>query len=136
MLQSEQVVFNIRFFSLISILRATNVLRLPQIMQDACAVLEVLARDPVECAKLVGIILMHFGQLRAYGQGNPAVIQVDKAGLCVNFNAWNSKRNVHERQITAIITEAIFVKRVSNMLILMVINNISIHYNVIKSSTL
>ena len=87
----------------------------------------MLAQDPVECAKLVGIILMHFGQLRAYGQGKPAVIKVDKAGLCVNFNAWYSRRNVSERQITAIITEAIFVKRVSNMLLLMVINNISIN---------
>ena len=117
MLQSEQVVFNIRFFFFN--INTQGYERFKATTDYAgCAVLEVLARDPVECAKLVGIILMHFGQLRAYGQGNPAVIQVDKAGLCVNFNAWNSKRNVHERQITAIITEAIFVKRVSNMLIL------------------
>lgn len=57
-----------------------------------CAVLKMLAKDPMECAKLVGVILMHFGQLRAYGQGKPAVIKVNKPGLCAHFNAWHSKR--------------------------------------------
>ena len=55
---------------------------------------------------------MHFGQLRDYGEGNPAVIKVNKRGLCVHFNIWHSKRIVHERRIPIVIAEAIFVKRV------------------------
>ena len=74
----------------------------------------------------VGVILMHFGQLRAYGQGKPAVIKVNKPGLCAHFKAWHSKKNVRERQITVIITGAIFVKRVSKMLASYRIMNINI----------
>ena len=74
-----------------------------------CAVLEIMAKDPKECAKLAGIILMHFGQLKAYGEGKPEVIEVNKCGLCVHFNVWHSKRIINERQITAIIAEAFFV---------------------------
>ena len=95
-----------------------------------CAALEMLGKDHKECAKLVGVILMHFGQLRAYGQGKPAQIEVNNPGLCVHFNAWHSKKNFHKREITAIITEAIFVKRVRNMLesyYIVVLNNITIH---------
>ena len=95
-----------------------------------CAVLKMLAKDPMECVKLVGVMLMHFAQLRAYGQGKPAVIKVNKPGLCAHFNAWHSKENVRERQITVIITEAIFVKRVSKMLAsyhILNINNITIY---------
>ena len=45
------------------------------------------------------------------------------------MNAWHSKKNVRGRQITVIITEAIFVKIVSKMLtsyLIMNINNITI----------
>ena len=58
---------------------------------------------------------MHFGQLRDYGEGNPAVIEVNKRGLCVCFNIWYSKRIVHEMRIPVVIAEAIFVKRVGNL---------------------
>ena len=76
--------------------------------------------------KVVGVILMHFGQLGAYGQGKPAVIKVNKPSLCAHFNARHSKKNVCERQITVIITGAIFVKRVSKMLASHRIMNINI----------
>ena len=58
---------------------------------------------------------MHFGQLRAYGEGNPKVVEVNKRGLCVRFNVWHSKRIVNERPIPVVIAEAIFVKRVGNL---------------------
>lgn len=73
-----------------------------------CAVLEIMSKDPMECGKLAGVILMHFGQLRAYGKGNPEVIEMNKRGLCVRFNIWHSKRIVGERQIPVVITEAFF----------------------------
>ena len=63
-------------------------------------VLEIKSKSSMECAKLAGMILTHFGQLRAYGEGNPEVIEVSKSGLCVRFNVWHSKRIVSERQIT------------------------------------
>ena len=71
-----------------------------------CALLEIVSKDPAECAKVAGITLLHFGQLRGYGKGNPKVIKVNKRGLCVHFNVWHSKRIVHERQIPVVITEA------------------------------
>lgn len=80
-----------------------------------CSFLEITSKDPTECAKFAGVILMHFGQLRAYGEGNPEVIEVNKRGLCVRFNVWHSKRIVSERRIPIVITEAIFVKRVGNL---------------------
>ena len=127
MLQSEQIIFifliSVSFFNI-------NTRGYPRFTVTTnyagCAVLKMLAKDPMECAKLVGVILMHFGQLRAYGQGKPAVIKVNKPGLCAHFNAWHSKKNVRERQITVIITGAIFVKRVSKMLASYRIMNINI----------
>ena len=64
---------------------------------------------------------MHFGQPRDYGEGNPAVIEVNKRGICIRFNIWHSKRIVHERPIPIVIAEAIFVKRVGNPSCLFVI---------------
>ena len=80
-----------------------------------CSLLDISSKDPTECAKFAGVILMHFGQLRAYGEGNPEVVEVNKRGLCVRFNAWHSKRIVNERPIPVVIAEAIFVKRVGNL---------------------
>ena len=68
-----------------------------------CPLLKIKSKSPMECAKLAGMILMHFGQLRAYGEGNPEVIEVSKCGLCVRFNVWHSKRIVSERQITVLV---------------------------------
>lgn len=64
-------------------------------------------------------MLMHFGQLRAYGDGaKPEVIEVNKPGLSVLFNAWFSKRIISGRSITVVVTEAILVKRVGVIFIL------------------
>ena len=61
--------------------------------------------------KVQGITFLHFGQLRGYNEGNPEVIEVNKRGLCVRFNAWHSKRIVHERQLPVVITESSFEKK-------------------------
>ncbi|KAJ7376891.1 hypothetical protein OS493_031770 [Desmophyllum pertusum] len=51
-------------------------------------------------------------QLRPYGDGaKPEVIEVNKPGLSVHFNAWFSKRIISGRSITVVVTEAILVKR-------------------------
>ena len=75
-----------------------------------------MAKCPKECAKLVGMLLMHYGQLRSYSEGaKPEILEVTKPGLCVKFNAWYSKRNVGENLITTVVAEAIFVKRVRSV---------------------
>ena len=80
---------------------------------EGCRVLEVVAKDARECAKLVGVMLMHYGQLKAYGEGaQPVVIEVNKPGLFVHFNAWHLKVTVSGQSITRIVAEAVFVKRV------------------------
>ena len=74
---------------------------------DGCRVLQLVAKDPKECVKLVRFILMYYGQLKAYGDGaKPVVIEVNKPGLSVHFNTWYSKRTVSGRTITAVVTEA------------------------------
>ena len=87
MLQSEQITFifliSVCFFNI----NTQGYQRFTVTTNYAgCAVLKMLAKDPMECAKLVGVILMHFGQLRAYGQGKPDVIKVNKPGLCAHFS--------------------------------------------------
>ena len=67
-----------------------------------------------ELAKLAITILSHFGKLRAYGEEDAEVVEVQKGGLFVRFKVWHSKRIVSKRPITCVIVEAIFVKRVSN----------------------
>ena len=70
-------------------------------------------KDAKECAKLAGLMLMHFGQLRAYSDGSrPELIEVNKPGLSVHFNAWFFHSNVFDQFITTVVTEAILVKRV------------------------
>ena len=61
---------------------------------------------------MTGLMLMHFGQLRAYGSGKLEVIEVNKPGLSVKFNCWFSKQNANGRLITTVVAEAVFVKRV------------------------
>ena len=49
----------------------------------------------------------------AYGEGaQPVVIEVNKPGLSVHFNAWHSKVTVSGQSVTRIVAEAVFVKRV------------------------
>ena len=80
---------------------------------EGCRVLELAGKDARECAKLAGVMLMHFGQLRAYSDGaRPELIEVNQPGLSVHFNAWFSPKIVSDRSITTIVTEAILVKRV------------------------
>ena len=75
--------------------------------------MELAGKDVRECAKLAGIMLMHFGELRAYSDGaRPEVIEVGQPGLSVHFNAWFSQKSIESRTITTIVAEAIFVKRV------------------------
>ena len=84
MLQSEQITFifliSVCFFNI----NSQGYQRFTVTTNYAgCAVLKMLAKDPMECAKLVGVILTHFGQLWAYGQGKPAVIKSQQAwSLC------------------------------------------------------
>lgn len=83
---------------------------------EASLVLEVMAKDPKEAAKLAGVVLMHFGQLRSYGEGTkPAVVEVLSQGLHVKFNLWSAKKNISERNLTFIVTEVIFVRKVSKI---------------------
>ncbi|KAM7434908.1 ATP-dependent DNA helicase RecQ [Porites harrisoni] len=50
--------------------------------------------------------------LKAYGEGaQPVVIEVNKPGLSVHFNAWHSKVTVSGQSVTRIVAEAVFVKR-------------------------
>ena len=50
---------------------------------------------------------------KVYGEGaQPVVIEVNKPGLSVHFNAWHSKVTVSGQSITGIVAEAVFVKRV------------------------
>ncbi|CAB4003286.1 Hypothetical predicted protein [Paramuricea clavata] len=64
---------------------------------EACLAIDLVAECPKECAKLVGMLLMHYGQLRTYSEGaKPEILEVTKPGLCVKFNTWYSKRNVRE----------------------------------------
>ena len=66
-------------------------------------------------AKLAGTMLLHYGKLRAYGEGDAEVVEVKKSCLFIRFDIWHSKRIVSEKPITCVITDAIFVKRVSNL---------------------
>ena len=80
---------------------------------EGCQVLEIVAKDAQECVKLVGIMLMHYGQLKAYGEvAQPVVIEVNKPGLSVHFNVWHSKVTVSGQSITRTVAQAVFVKRV------------------------
>ena len=66
-----------------------------------------------DCVKFVGIMLMHYGQLKAYGEGSqPVVIEVNKPGPFDHFNTWHSKVTVSGQSITRIVAEAVFFKRV------------------------
>ena len=50
-------------------------------------------KDAREYAKLAGVMLMHFGQLRVYSDGaRSELIEVNQPGLSVHFNAWFSQR--------------------------------------------
>jgi len=70
-------------------------------------------KDARQCAKLAGVMLMHFGQLPACSDGaRPELMVVNQPGVSVHFNAWFSQRIVSDRSITTIVTEAILVKRV------------------------
>ncbi|CAB3990761.1 DNA helicase [Paramuricea clavata] len=43
---------------------------------EACLVFEVIAKDTKEAAKLAGVVLMHFGQLKSYGEGTkPSIVE-------------------------------------------------------------
>lgn len=84
---------------------------------EGCVGLELLSKDPKECAKVVGMLLMHYGQLRPYSEGSkPEIIEVSKQGLCAKFNVWYSKKNVGGKLLKTIVAEAFFVKKVSYML--------------------
>ena len=74
----------------------------------------MVAKDPKESAKLAGVVLMHFGQLRTYGEGTrAAIVEVNSEGLCVKFNLWSSTKNIGGRNIRTVVAESIFVRRVS-----------------------
>ena len=76
--------------------------------------MDVMAKEPKEAAKLSGVVLMHFGQIRPYGSGTmQTVVEVNTQGLSVKFNIWSSKKKFDTRIITVIVAEAFFVRRVS-----------------------
>ena len=67
--------------------------------------------------KVVGMLLMHYGQLRPYSKGSkPEILEVSKQGLCVKFNVWYSKKNVEGKLWKTIVAETFFVKKVRYML--------------------
>lgn len=80
---------------------------------EGCLILELVTKDAKECAKLAGMMLMHYGYLRRYDEGaKPEIIEVSKPGLCVQFNVWFSTRTEGGNRINVVVTEAVFVKRV------------------------
>ena len=53
---------------------------------EGCRVIEIVAKDAWQCVKFVGITLMHYGQLKAYGEGaQHVVIKVNMPGLSVHL---------------------------------------------------
>ncbi|CAB4010934.1 ATP-dependent DNA helicase Q-like 3 isoform X1 [Paramuricea clavata] len=44
---------------------------------EACLAIDLVAKCPQECAKLVGMLLMHYGQLRSYSEGaKPEILEL------------------------------------------------------------
>jgi len=57
-------------------------------------------KNAKECAKLGGLMLIHFGQLRAYSNGaRPELIEMNKPGLSVDFNAWFAQLHASDQFI-------------------------------------
>jgi hypothetical protein len=48
-----------------------------------------MATDIKEATKLAGVVLMHFGQIKSYGEGTkPSIVEVLSQDLHDKFNLW------------------------------------------------
>ena len=71
------------------------------------------AKDAKEAAKLVGMVLLHFGYLKPYSKGNRGeAIDVKGGNITASFNVWFSTKTESGKDMTVVIAEATFVKKV------------------------